>query len=281
MKLPFWFQFLSHNGLNPSRWRNFSPALLKVAAEYKYLHWPRELTPWIGGKSVTDIGCGRGLHGIGFILAGAASYTGLDPRTELDSDLIRDPRKFGGGNVHGCGWTPRGIMERVPAIRYRRGLIKDAASDSPADVVVLHNVTEHMMQIADDFARLPDLLKPGGRLIFRHPNFYAWNGHHMKPRTILQADPADVRQLPFLDWGHLTYRDDWPPAVKDSQNRIRLADLKKLVSRFFDIEIWRVKESTVQEGRERLTSEVLDRHPQFSQEELLSQSVFVVAKRRQ
>lgn len=57
-----------------------------------YLSWPRKLTPFIEDQAILDIGCGNTLHGYGFVLAGARSYTGCDPNLHLNSGEKRDFR---------------------------------------------------------------------------------------------------------------------------------------------------------------------------------------------
>jgi len=273
--------YLRHNPWwKPGTWRSCHPGLLRLALEYKYVHWPLSLAEYVRGRDVYDLGCGRSLHGVGFLLAGARTYTGVDPRIELDVDAIKDPRQTRSGYHHRIGWTPRRISRAMPRLRYRACLLEELGEDEACDVLVLHNVTEHLMNIREILAGFAAHVRVGGRLIFRHPNFYAWNGHHMAPRYVEEAEAGDPLQAPFLDWGHLVYDESWPDEVKLYQNRIRLGELKDLVARAFDLERWEPKRSNLREGLGRLSDEVLARHPDFTREELETQSVLCVARRR-
>jgi len=46
------------------------------------------------------------------------------------------------------------------------------------------------MDIEAVFDAIRERLRPDGLLIFRHHNFFAWNGHHLAPREISQSRPA-------------------------------------------------------------------------------------------
>lgn len=122
-------------------------------------------------------------------------------------------------------------------------------------------------------------LRPGGLLIFNHHNFYAWNGHHLAPKSVAAIDPADVHQRRTLDWGHLQPDADLDVYLATRVNRITLDQLRALTEQHFAIIEWREQLSNETEGRSRLTEDRLMRHPSRTRRDLETQSVFCVARK--
>jgi SAM-dependent methyltransferase len=150
------------------------------------------------------------------------------------------------------------------------------------DTLVMRNVTEHLSDIEGDFAMFARLVRPGGLIVFRHPNYYAWHGHHCRPRSMSEINPDDPAQAAVVDWAHTRLNPETSPAhawIQATQNRIRLDNLKALVTRHFMIQTWEEVESTRAQGIERLTSEILNRYPEFSRRDLAVKAAFVVAQK--
>lgn len=252
--------------------------LLQRAEAFGYLEWPLRLRKEIQGKDVLDVGCGTGLHGLGFVAAGARSYTGVDPRVTPDEDRVRQKRKRKDGLIpfESFGWTPRQIEALLPQIRLVPGTDETLSAEHTFDRVVLHQVTEHIMDLEDALGRFRQKLRPGGRLIYKHHSYTCWNGHHHKPKTIDEIDVNDPAQRPFVDWAHLDTR----PAEEHpmGMNRVRLDEIRAMTERHFRILSWREKESSERLGGKRLTEEILARHPDYSRREMITQSVFCVAE---
>jgi SAM-dependent methyltransferase len=267
--------YLRQNGLSL---RSLSLSLLEAAIRRKNVHWPLLIARYLRGKDVLDVGCGRSLYGVTFLFAGAKSYTGVDPTLDLDSNVIKDSSGLH-GRFEASPWTPRRLMDRLPGLAYISGLTSDLPPGSTFDVLAMHNVTEHLMEIDQTFAEFAKLIRPGGRIVFRHPNYYSWGGHHLHPRTLDEIIDDDPRQTPYMDWEHLRDRPDWPEKIALKQNRIRLGDLRELVARHFDIELWQSERSSKIEGAERLTPEILASHPDFTEEEMLTQAILCVARK--
>ena len=203
---------------------------------------------------------------------------GWTPTLDLDDNRIKDSSGLH-GKFEESPWTPRRLMETLPGLTYFSGLTSDLPEGSDFDVLAMHNVTEHLMEIEPAFAEFATLIRPGGRIIFRHPNYYAWGGHHMKPRTLDEIVEGDPEQAKYMDWEHLHERPDWPAKITKKQNRIRPGELKSLVERHFEIELWQVRSSFENEGGKRLNSEILARNPDFTEEELLTQAIICVARK--
>lgn len=271
--------YMGANAFVPGGLSHFDGKLLARVAERGDLKWPRYVRRWVRGRRVLDIGCGRNFQGYGFIAAGARSYTGLDPTLDLDDDLVKDSRenwsRFERGSI-----PPRAMMERFPRIEFAVTTIEEFSPREKFGAIVMHNVTEHLMNLADTLARLPGFLEPGGHLVFRHPNYYCWHGHHMRPRTVDEIDPACPEQQLVLDWAHVAFdpiRDEW---IGRTQNRVRPDELRALVERHFETEVWDEQESGERKGITRLTPEIVARHPGFTRRELAVERIFVAARRR-
>jgi SAM-dependent methyltransferase len=268
------------NRTQPHAWRELDLGLLALAVERHDLAWPRRVASWVRGCDVLDVGCGRNLQGIGFLAVGARSYTGLDPTLDLDSSELKDSRPRWSRRVE-SGISPRQLMTRQPRLRYAIADLAAFAAEEIGhfDTVVMHNVTEHLMEIEAEFARFAALLRSGGRIVFRHPNYYCWHGHHRRPRTVSEIDAADSDQAAFVDWAHVRFDPAKHAWIQRTQNRIRLDDLRALVKRHFTIERWDEDESPPEQGIGRLTPEILSRYPEFTRRELAVKCAFVVGRK--
>ncbi|RFC44135.1 MAG: SAM-dependent methyltransferase [Verrucomicrobia bacterium] len=274
-----WLPELHRNRVGHAEpWRGFRVNLLGEAIRRRNVNWPRMVCPFLRGRDVLDVGCGRSLYSVGFWFAGVRSYTGVDPVLDPDSSLLKDSRPLHGRFTE-SPWTPRRLEQMLPETRFVRGLTSDLPPGSDFDVLAMHNVTEHLMNIGESFAEFAALIRPGGRIVFRHPNYYCWGGHHMKPRTLGEMVPGDPEQAKYMDWHHVVPRADWPDKITKKQNRIRIGELRSLVERHFELELWQETRSTVAEGADRLTPDILKRCPGFEADELLTQSVICVGRR--
>jgi SAM-dependent methyltransferase len=247
------------------------------------LAWPSRIAPWVRGRRVLDVGCGKNLQSIGFLAAGARSYTGLDRSLDLDSTILKDSRGCWSRRTE-VGLSPKDLMTMRPQVKYVRATIGEfaKAAAEPFDVIAMHNVTEHLMDLAGDLAHLSALIRPGGLIVFRHPNYYSWHGHHCRPRSVSEIDTSDQSQAAVMDWAHTRLKPDESTVhawIQKTQNCIRLDDLRALIARHFCIQLWEETESTKRQGIDRLTAEVLARYPEFSRRDLATKCVFVVAQK--
>ena len=256
---------------------NYDRKLIQRSVDFGYVSWARKIQPYVQGRSILDVGCGTGLHGIGYVIAGAKSYTGLDPKIKLDKDWAKNSRS---GHYEHFGATPREIMERMPRIRFIPGTFENIAPNQMFDLIVLHNVTEHLLEIESVFEGIHERLHPSGRLLYHHHNFYCWNGHHLPPRTVDKIDESDPAQRELMDWNHLTFNPPENHYISYGLNKIRPDDLKSLTERLFEIEVWDEIMPTKNEGLGRLTPEILARHAQYTERELNVKNVLCVARHK-
>jgi SAM-dependent methyltransferase len=267
----FWSQ-----GLSRRSFANFSPEFIRLAAEYNHLKWGRNARRHIRGKDVLDLGCGHTLHSVGFLAYGARSYFGIDPGLQLDEPCLRRQDRFRTASAN-SSLTLNDVARALPAVRYAPLLLADLAPDTKFDVIFMHNVTEHLMEIDEVFAGLPSRLRPGGKIIYRHHNYACWNGHHQRPRTLAEIVPGDAQQEPYLDWAHLDFDPQRHPPVARNLNRIRPPALRAITEKYFDVIHWRFLPSKPEQGAGRLTDAILARHPGYDREELLTQAIDCVA----
>lgn len=263
------------NAGTPDIAENYDKFLIERSVEFDYVGWARKIGEYVKDKSILDVGCGTGLHGIGYIIVGAKSYTGLDPKIKLDDDWGKNSRTK---EYEHFGATPRQIMKRMPRIRLVSGTFEDIAPKETFDLIVLHNVTEHLLNIETVFEGIHERLHPEGRLLYHHHNFYCWNGHHLPPRTVDKIDMSDPAQLELMDWKHLTFKPPEKHYINWGLNKISLDDLKMLTERFFDIDTWQEILPKQSEGAGRLTAEILEHHSEFTERELDVKNVLCVAR---
>jgi len=276
----YWRRFpliLKANGWSFSRVRAIPGGAVQQALELGYLRWPKALAKWCRGKDVVDVGCGMGLHGIGFLLEGAATYTGVDPLIKTKSGVLKNLHS---GKRLDCGWTPERLMERMERFRMIRGISNELEGKMLFDVATLHNATEHLTDLPGVFASVARLLRPGGRLIFSHHNWFSWNGHHQEPKTTGRIDPDNMEQRRFLDWEHLSGTHPPDHYVMTKLNRLRLDEVRAITGQHFEIEYERSFPSTPNQGAGRLTDAIRARHPALRETDFTTQSLFCVARRK-
>ena len=259
--------------------RNYDADLIEVSAEFGYITWPRRIQEYVRGRSVIDVGCGFGGFGMGFLVAGATSYLGLDPAMDLDTTDARNKRIRTWSDM---GITPREIAERLPAIRLVRGKSEDLSFDEKFDTISLHNVTEHLQELDRVFAGLVPLCKPDTKLVFHHHNFYCWNGHHDAPNQPEQLDESRWIHRQIADWRHIDLVPSLPSyhLYLTDLNRVRLDELRTVTEKYFDVEQWDEIPSSPS-TLARLTPEILDRVrqtvPDLTERELSVNAVLAVA----
>lgn len=269
----FWFR----NADKPWRAAAFNPEIISRAQEMGYMVWPSEIAGRLEGKRVLDVGCGFGLHGIGVLASGAVCYHGVDPTLKLGSDKVKDLVKK---SKVGFGHTGEELMAQMSPFMLSAVAIEDvAAPDEPYDVALMHMVTQHLAELEGAIAATSRLLAPGGTLIIRHRNFSAWNGHQIAPNTVDAIDLGNPAHMELIDWCHLSFDPPVDHYIARKLNRVSLAELRRVLELNFEIDIWLPKPSTPAQGLGRLNDGIRARHPEYSDDDLETQTVFCVAKR--
>lgn len=267
--------FWTHNRDKPWRARAFRPDVLERAFDYGYMKWANTIQDHVRGKAVLDVGCGPGLHGLGYLAAGAASYLGIDPIIRPDRDRVKN--LAAGSAKMAFGWTPAELSDMIEPWSVLPTAVEDLPADRHFDFAVMHNVTEHLEDIESVFEAIAARLKVGGTLLYNHHNYYSWNGHHVAPKTVSRIDPSDPAQAEMIDWGHVEYDPDPDHYIARGLNRIRLDDLIALTDRFFHIEVMEERPSRPETGLGRLTDEIRRRYPYLEDRDFEVQNLFCIA----
>ena len=262
------------NCRNPAHVRMLDFKLIKRAIEFNYLAWPRKIYAYVHDKDLLDVGCGTGLHAIGYVVAGVNSYTGVDPKMDLSSDRGKNLRNR---QWERFGWTPSDIMGQLPHVRFIPGTFEDVAPEVTFDIVVLHNVTEHLHNLEEIFRGIVKRLRRDGKILYNHHNFFSWNGHHKMPKTIMDIDMDDPMQRKYVDWGHVALAETHTDELSQSLNKIRMDDLRRLTEKYFAIENWEEIPSKREQGRARLNDEILHKYPNYQKREFIIQNVLCIA----
>lgn len=267
--------FWTNNQDKPWRARSFHPEILEKAYQYGYMSWANKMQEHVRGRSVLDVGCGPGLHGFGYLAAGSSSYLGLDPIINLNRDRVKNMAAKSAKMPF--GWTPAELAELVEPWEVRPTAIEDLPQERCFDVAVMHNVTEHLQNIESVFQAIALRLKPGGKLVYNHHNFYCWNGHHLPPKTVSAIDLSDPAQVEMVDWGHVEYDPAPEHYIARGLNRIRLDDIIALTETYFDIETSEEKPSRPENGLGRLTDAQRDRYPYLTDRDFETQNLLCIA----
>jgi SAM-dependent methyltransferase len=267
--------FWTNNADKPWRARAYHPEVLERVHQYGYTSWANTIQEHVRGQSILDVGCGPGLHGIGYLAAGASRYLGLDPIIDLDRDRVKNLAAK--SSKMPFGWTPAELSRMFEPWDVQPTAVEDLPEDRVFDLAVMHNVTEHLKTIDSVFEAIAKRLKPGGKLLYNHHNFYCWNGHHQPPKRVKSIDLSDPAQAEMVDWGHVEYDPAPEHYIARGLNRIRLDDLIALTERFFDIELSEEKLSRPETGLGRLTDEIRARYPYLTDRDFETQNLVCVA----
>ncbi|WP_310620113.1 methyltransferase domain-containing protein [Flexibacterium corallicola] len=259
--------------------KNYDSELIDSAVELGYCTWPRKIQSYIHGRNVLDVGCGYGGYAIGFLCAGVRTYTGIDPAMPLNTKDMRNKR------IREWVAAPKSgheIMAAIPDIQLHQCSTRELIGTRKFDVICLHNVTEHLLDIEQVFEDISKLLSVDGQVIFLHHNFYGWSGHHMPPHSLSVLDENNPEHLEYCDWRHISIVEDVPRdhCFHTDLNLIRMNDLHKLTQKFFKIEAWENRLSP-KGVLDRLTPEIEKRvrknFPDVSMDEMKTNLVFCVA----
>ncbi|MEM9583038.1 MAG: methyltransferase domain-containing protein [Pseudomonadota bacterium] len=266
--------FWANNDKNDWRGASFCPSILTKAFEYGYMSWPNKVRLDVAGKDILDIGCGPGLHGIGYLAAGARSYLGLDPIVKPDKDRVKN---LMAKNKMPFGWTPNELSALIPPWHVSPIPIEELELERDFDLATLHNVTEHLHKLDDVFRETAARLKPGGQILYNHHNFYSWNGHHLPPKAVGHIDLDDPSQREMIDWGHVDYEPAPDHYIARGLNRVRLDEVIEITNRYFRIEYAEETPVSPQNGGLRLTDDIRNRYPHLDDRDFLTQNLLCVA----
>jgi SAM-dependent methyltransferase len=126
-------------------------------------------------KDVLDLGCGTGAGCAAFLERGARFVWGIDPT--LTPETL-------------------GCLSRLPRSRFDAAeLSAELFGDQHFDLIFAQLVTEHLRYFPNVMDTIYDLLKPGGRFVAQHDNYYSPMGGH--DHAFMGPDPADPARIRF------------------------------------------------------------------------------------
>lgn len=249
--------------------------LLKFAKDTGYLNWPLKISSLISGARVLDFGSGGSLHFVGYLMAGAKRYVGYDPAQNFDSTLVKSKKTGERVDVERPLSNMGSLFEQAVFTNKQ----EDLSDFGQFDVVILHNVTEHLLDLPREFDLVASLLRPEGLIVFHHHNFFCWDGHHSAPKREEDRDSENESHNEVADWAHIDFHPPATHRLSKSLNRISLDELRKETDSRFDVLYW--KEIISPEGKgagrfDRIPKTLLDR---YTLRDLTTKNVLCVAQR--
>lgn len=269
--------FWTTNAKKPWRAEAFRPDMLQKASDFGYMHWPAEIAASVADRDILDVGCGFGLHGLGFLALGAQSYTGIDPAQNPNRDRVKNLMTK---SREAFGWTPNAIAEAIAPWSFRAVAAETFTSEQAFDLAVLRDVLGHVDDPGEVLANVAKHLRPGGRIIVHHKNFYCWNGHQQNPKTVAAIRPNDPEQANLMDWNHIGWDAPSDHYIANRLNRVRLDALTEAIERYFHIETLEDRLSKPKTGAGRLTDAVRKRYPDLTDRDFEVQSILCAATLR-
>lgn len=142
-------------------------------------------------------------------------------------------------------------------------------ADNTFDIVVSHEVFEHIDNVPQTVAELRRVMKPDGITYIYVHNFTSLSGGHHIAWKYPDTEPS--KNVP--PWDHL--RENLHPWIPSWLNKLRERDYREAFTRHFEILDWI---RTEQEGVALLTDDLRAELKDYSDEELLTKGFIVVAR---
>lgn len=231
-----------------------------------------------GGCRLLDVGAGACWHAPFYLACGARAVHCLDKYVDVETRHIRWHQ--------GADFTLRemplslgaflGAFASLELIREDIGEFHDRPGQY--DAAVMLTVSEHLLDPAAALEAVAGALRPDGRLLLTHGNFYAWQGHHLAPFSVEAYDPADEAQNQLVDWNHVVNRRRFDKRFVEL-NLIRIHELAALLARHFAADKVEYVKAAPHVAR-RLTPAIRLRLFEFHEDELLTDLYVFVGRRR-
>lgn len=144
--------------------------------------------------------------------------------------------------------------------------------DETFDLVVSHEVFEHIEDPLKALKDLKRMMKPGAVAYIYIHNYASLSGGHHIAWKYPDSEPSDA----VPPWDHL--RENLYPEIPSWINRMREAEYKKIFREEFEILDWRPRG---REGESLLTPQLRQELSEYSEDELLTKGFVVICRKRQ
>ncbi len=249
------------------------------------------LTEYLGSvknKRILEIGCGKSFWLTLLLANQGANMTGLDTEVVQPGFSLKKYKALLETNgLERCIRTL--IWEQLFARPYYQELEKlhkaplkfdcfdlkpgnSAKLDFPDqhfDLIVSHEVFEHIADIPATVKELHRILKVNGKTYIYIHNYTSLSGGHHIAWKYPDSEPS--ARVPA--WDHI--RDRKFPDIPSWLNQLRMHEYRQAFEQHFEIIDWILTET---EGERLLTQEISQELNQYSREELLTKGFIVVAK---
>jgi SAM-dependent methyltransferase len=254
---------------------------------YAFFAALREYLGELRGMRVLDLGCGKSCWLTLLLASAGARACGID--VELTSPGFAPSKYWGIARRNGVERALRTLAwDALFARPYYRELARVAPfaldfdrvavraydgrsipfPDDSFDVVVSHEVLEHVADPGVLVGELRRVLRPGGRTyLYVHNWTSVSGGHHIAWK---HPDREPSRVVP--PWDHL--RGNRWPDVPSYLNRLREQDYRRLFESQFEILDWI---ASAEQGRALLTPAIRAELTDYSEHELLTKGFVIVA----
>ena len=141
--------------------------------------------------------------------------------------------------------------------------------DNTFDVVVSHEVFEHIEDIPKTICTLKRILKPDGITYIYVHNFTSLSGGHHIAWKYPDTEPSDT----VPPWDHL--RENRFPDIPSWLNKLREKDYRKEFEKYMNVIEWL---PTVKEGEKLLTPDIRAELSDYNEDELLTKGFIIIAR---
>ncbi len=251
----------------------------------------KKLVSYVGDVSqlrILDVGCGKSFWLTLLLASHGADATGID--TEVVQVGFSKKKYIDLLNNNGFERALRTFLwEQFFAKPYYRKLaeLNGSALDFSAvdlkamsgsdldlpsnsfDLVVSHEVFEHIADISATLKGLQRIMKPNGMTYIYIHNYTSLSGGHHIAWKYPNTEPS--KKVP--PWDHL--RDNSYPEIPSWLNKMREREYRAEFEKYFDILDWFPAEK---EGEALLTEEIRQELTDYSEHELLTKGFIVVAR---
>jgi SAM-dependent methyltransferase len=245
----------------------------------------------LDGLRVLDVGCGKSFWLTLLLHSSGARVTGIDsesvtPKHGLDkyagiaraNGLERALRTLVWDAVYAAPYyhelaAAGGFPLRFKGIDVRTMSVTELDfADNALDLVVSHEVFEHLSDVPGALRSLRRALKPDGVAYIYIHNYASLSGGHHIAWKYPDNEPSEI----VPPWDHL--RQNLYPDIPSWVNRLRERDYRPMFEAKFEILDWF---PTAREGEALLTPEIRAELAEYGEEELLTKGYVVIARPKQ